>query len=90
LARSRLAMTASKLEDRSGTSSMLLEALQAAETNQDRRSIALCHYHLAIVERDRGNLSIAKTWAEQAITNLDRLFMQQESANMQALLQSVK
>jgi hypothetical protein len=71
-------MTASKLDRLDETSSMLLEALQAAEINQDRRSIALCQYHLAIVERDRYNPTTARALAEQAITNLDRLFMQQE------------
>jgi hypothetical protein len=90
LARSRLAVTASKLGDLDETSSLLLEALQAAQLNQDRRSIALCQYHLAIVEIDRGNFTIGKTWAEQAITNLDRLFMQQESANLKTLLSQLK
>jgi hypothetical protein len=86
LASCRLAITFKQLKDLEETSILLIDALDAAETNQDRRSVSLCQYHLAIVEHDRGDFSKAKKWGEQAITNLDRLLMQRESANLKTLL----
>jgi Effector-associated domain 4/NB-ARC domain/MalT-like TPR region len=89
-ANSRRAICAIALRELEEALSIVKDVLQAAQTNQDRRSIALSQYYLAIIERDRGNLTTAKDWAGQAIQSLDRLFMKQEAANMLALLEEVR
>jgi tetratricopeptide (TPR) repeat protein len=88
-ANSRIATIAIALQDLEEALIIVQDVLKAAQTHQDHRSIALSHYYLAIIERDRGNPTTAKDWAEQAIQNLDRLFMKQEAANMLALIKEV-
>ncbi|NJR31618.1 MAG: hypothetical protein HC778_00505 [Chamaesiphon sp. CSU_1_12] len=89
-ANSRMAISAIALRELEEALKIFQDVLQTAQFHQDRRSIALSQYYLAIIERDRGNRITARDWAEQAITNLDRLFMQQESGNMKGLLQEFK
>lgn len=64
---------------------LLANALPILEDHQDQRCLALCRKAYALLEDARGNHSLSRTWAAQALDSFHRLGMVQDIEKMQEL-----
>lgn len=73
---------------------LLDAALEVAESNQNKRRVALCQRSYARLESARPeqerNSERIRNWAEQALDGFDYLEMTREADEMRALLDSVQ
>jgi tetratricopeptide (TPR) repeat protein len=67
---------------------LLQRVLQAAEQNNDKRSLAYCQRYFALLEQARQNQPAVRQWAASAQTSFERLRMTNEAAEMRRLLQT--
>ncbi len=81
-----LADIAIKSGDLDKAERLLHAGLPVAERNKDRRRTAFYKRSFAYLELKRGNVEIARRWAEKALDDFERLGMQPEMDEMKALL----
>lgn len=65
---------------------LLRTGLPVAERNKDKRRAAFYQRSFALLEHKRGNREAARRWAEAALDGFERLGMQPEAKEMEALL----
>lgn len=60
--------------------------LLAATQHHDKRCLGFCQSHLALLEKERGNLSMAQQWAQSARDGFEHLKMKHNAIEMNSLL----